>query len=510
MAAPGAPAGSSPDARALAGGSAWVFLGSMLEGALRLIATWYLSGALGAERFGVYSYAVTVATLASLAAPFGADSGILYFGARWAQAQDRARRKGYLLTGLGLVMVTGPTLSLSLAALGWSGRLWQDKPGVPEAVVLIAPAVGVMALLIYLTWAIRSARDMRWSTLVFQVVVPATLLVGSCAALRLGLGLRGVIVAFTLANALALLLAAWGAWRHFGGLLRDRAVRAVYEPRVLLAYALPQGIPGVIYRLNLWMDIMMLLWLGTAEQVGVYRVAVGLVAMVIFPVGAVNTMFSPQVTQLYHAGELARLDALLKVATRWLIILVTPFYLVVVLEHRLILSAFAPEYMASASAVLILMAGQAVHAVCAPANRLLPMSGRSMLDMGLSLAAVALNLTLNYLLIPHFGGVGAAISGASTFTVWGVSRVIAAWLLVGCHPFTLRLGLLLGGAVGLGAGGLWLAPTGAPLWHVGVSTVALLAFGAWALTVGRTAEDAALVRSGWERLRRLLGLAERA
>ncbi|MFH1466081.1 MAG: polysaccharide biosynthesis C-terminal domain-containing protein [Pseudomonadota bacterium] len=492
------------DARALAGGSTWVFLGSMFEGALRLVTSWYLSGALMAENYGAYTFVVTAVTLASLAAPFGADMGILYFGARWAQAKDRARRKGYLLTGLGVVMVTGPAFALVLAALGWSGHFWQDRPGVSRAMVLVAPTVAIMALLIYFTWAIRSAKDMLRSTLIFQVVVPAVLLVGSVVALRQGTELRGVIVAFMAANAIAAVMAAGGAWKHFGALLRDRAVKPIFEPRVMLGYAIPQSIPVVIYRLNIWMDILMLFWLGTAEQTGIYRVAVGIVGMVIFPVGAVNTMFSPQVTQLFHAGEMGRLDALLKVATRWLVILVTPFYMVVVLEHRLILSAFAPEYMASASVVLILIAGQAVHAVCAPANRLLPMSGRSVLDMGISLAAVALNLTLNYLLIPRFGGVGAAISGATTFSAWGISRVFVAWVLTGCHPFTPRLGVLTVGALGFGGAAMLLAPEGR-LAHLAVSTIALGAFAVLAFTAGRTVEDAALIQAAWKRLRRMLG-----
>jgi O-antigen/teichoic acid export membrane protein len=294
------------------------------------------------------------------------------------------------------------------------------------------------------------------------------------------------------------------AWRHFGGLLLDSTVRPVLEPVRLLAYSVPQSVPVVIYRLNLWMDIMMLLWLGTAEQVGIYRVAVGLVAMVVFPVGAVNTMFSPQVTQLYHAGEMARLDALLKVATRWLVVLVAPFYLAVVLEHRLILSAFAPEYMASASAVLVLMAGQAVHALCAPANRLLPMSGRSLLDMGISVAAVGLNLALNWVLIPRLGGLGAALSGASTFAAWGVVRVIAAYALTGCQPFTARTVTLAAGAVGIGALGMLVAPRDAPWLHLAVSAAALAAFAGLAATVGRTAEDAALLGSARARLGRLL------
>ena len=492
------------DVAALAGGSSWVFLGSMFEGGFRLIITWYLSGALGPESFGIYTYAVTIATLVALSSPLGVDMGILYFGARWIQARDRGRLKGYLYTGLGLVLITGPTLALALAAMGWSGLFWQDKPGVPEAVVLISPAVAFIALLLYFVFAVRSNKDMLRSTIAFQVVVPAVLLVGALAATKAGLGREAVIVAFLVANGAAMLGAAWAAWKHFGRLVRDASVKPIFELRRMVAYSFPQSVPVVIYRLNIWMDIMMLMWLGTAEQVGVYRVAVGLVAMVVFPVGAVNTMFSPQVTQLFHAGEMVRLGALLKVATRWMVIIVTPFYMVLVLEHRLILTAFDPAYMASAGAVLILVAGQAVHALCAPANRLIPMSGRSLLDMGISVAAVAINLTLNTLLIPEHGGMGAAVSGATTFTVWGISRVFVAYWLTGCQPFTVRTWSLVVGALGLGGMAWWLAPA-EPLLHALVSAGALVGFLVLVVVVGRTPEDDAMLGHYRARLAGMLG-----
>ncbi len=483
-----------------------MFLGAIFEGALRFIITWYLSGALGPEGFGVYTSAVTVVTVVALASPLGVNIGILYYGARWLQAKDRPRLKGYLLAGLGVVLVTGPTLALLLAAMGLSGRFWADKPGVSEAMVLIAPAVAVVAVLLYLVFAVRSAKDMKRSTLAMQIMVPAGLLVGVVAVTQLGLGLKAVIVAFVVSNVLAMLGAAAAAWKHFGTLLLNRAVKPAFELGAMLRYSLPQAVPAIIYRLNLQMDILMLLALGTIAELGIYRVAVSLVVMVVMPVGAISTMFSPQVAQLYHGGHIDRLDALLKVATRWLVIVVAPIYLVLILEHRAILGFYEPEYMASASAILVLAAGQSVHAIGAPANRLIPMSGRAVLDMGLSIAAVCLNITLNLLLIPRFGGLGAAMAGATTFATWGVTRIFVAWKLTTCHPFTPRTVALVAGAIVLGAL-VWLFAPEQPWLHAGCTACAIVAFGGLVLLVGRTPQDTELLMGFRDRLARMVGLA---
>jgi O-antigen/teichoic acid export membrane protein len=506
MGSSGAKAGDRrSDAAALAGGSAWLFGGALLEGVVRWLLTWYLSGALGPTYLGVYSFATTLVTMVGLATPIGVNMGILYFGARWLHVQDRPRLKGYLLGGLATVLVTGPTVALALAAMGASGRFWQDEPGVSEAVLLISPAVALLALVLYLVQALRSAREMMRSTMAFQVVLPVALLGGSYLAITAGFGLEGVVLNFVLANGLALALLVVTIWWRFGALLRDRLVRPIFELKKLLGYSLALVIPDVLYRINLQMDIILLMTLGTAEATGLYRVAVSLVVMVVIPVGAISTMFSPMVAGLYAAGEIGRLDSLLKLATRWLVIIVTPLYLFLVLEHRLILGIYKPEYMANASAILILCAGQAVHAVGAPANRLIPMSGRALLDMGLSLGAVTLNLTLNILLIPRYGGVGAATSGAITFAAWGITRLVLVHRLIGCQPFTGRMVALIAGALGLGALAWFFAPD-ARLPHLACTAGAIVAFGVLALTVGRTLEDSAMLVQVGGRVQRMLGL----
>jgi O-antigen/teichoic acid export membrane protein len=504
-----APAGKGDrrsDAAALAGGSSWVFLGSLFEGAMRWVVNWYLSGVLGTSGFGIYQGAVVMVMLLSVASTVGVNIGMLFFGARWLHLSDRPRLKGYLLSGLGVVLITGPCLALVVAAMGLSGRFWQDDPGTSEAMALIAPAVAIMGLMLYLVFALRSAKEMMRSTVALQVVVPSALLVGAVVAHKLGFGLHGVIVAFLIANVLGLLVAIWATWWRFGRLLGDRAVKPLFELKTLLRYSLPQAVPAVIHRLNIQMDTLLLLALSSASETGIYRVAVGLVVMVVIPVGAVTTMFSPQVAALYSAGEIVRLRALLQLATRWLVIIVAPIYLMLVLEHRLILRIYEPEYMASAGAIVILCGGQAVHAVGAPAHRLIPMSGRSVLDMGLSLAAVCLSLTLNFILIPRYGGMGAATAGAITFTIWGVTRILVAWKLTGCQPFTFRTVTLIVGAVILGATS-WLVAPADPWLHAACSAAAVAAYGVLVLTVGRTSEDAAMVGVVRSRIARMMGRA---
>lgn len=495
------------DAAKLAGGSGIVLAGGLVEKGVRAVLTWFLSGALGPALFGVYATVTTVLSMVSIFSTLGLDTGAIFFGARYHKAGERGRLKGVLLTGLGLSAAAGVITALGLAAAAGAGLIYSDKPAIGEALVVAAPAVAVWTVLMFLVGALRAVKDMRGSALAYQIGLPAALLVGAGVAIALGAGLVGVLVAFIAANAISLLLAGRIAWRRFGGLLRDRSVRPRVELGALLGYSIPQSLAASLFRVNLWMDILMLTWLSTEAQAGIYRVASTLALMGSLAVTAVNTMFNPMVSELVYSREFDRLNALLKTVTRWLVILAVPLYMVLLLVPDGVLLIFKDEYMASAWPVQILVLGQLFQVSLAPANRLIPMAGHSTLNLVNAVVAAALNFGLNYALIPRYGGAGAAAASAITFALWSTWRVVEVWLMYRCFPFSRRTLLLVAGSAALVAAG-WFIPAALSLGiaaRIGVTALALAAYAGLVWTVGRAPEDAEVAGPALTRLKRKFG-----
>jgi O-antigen/teichoic acid export membrane protein len=103
--------------------------------------------------------------------------------------------------------------------------------------------------------------------------------------------------------------------------------------------------------------------------------------------------------------------------------------------------------------------------------------------------AVTVNLTLNALLIPRYGILGAATASSIAISLWPLMRLIEVWWLLKCWPFTLRTALIAGSAIagGLGVHTLTL---GQGLGLRTAATVGLVAV--WAAMIwmfGRTPED---------------------
>lgn len=426
------------DATQLAGGSAIVMAGGLIERAVRMLTTWFLSGVLGPAAFGLYAFATTVVAILGWIAPLGMDAGAAMYGARYRKTNEQQKLKGLLFSTLGCVAITGPLFAIATWMLVRNGLVLADSPQEAHALLTISSAIALAAALFVATFTLISQKDMVGQAWAQQITLPVATLVGAGLAIVLDHGVDGVMVAFVVAHALALIVALTRIWYSDGPLLRDSTIRPRFEWGPLLRYTIPQSFARVLYRANLWVDILMLTALASLTDVGVYRVSVALAMLGALPVVASTTMFGPVIAELIYTDQTARLNALLKVITRWLVVIATPLYFTVLLLPDVILSIFDEAYQSGSTALCILMIGQAVYVIAAPTGAILTNAGHSMLNLINGLIAVGLNIALNTWLIPEYGIQGAAIASATALVVWSTLRLVEVAVLHRCSPFSVR------------------------------------------------------------------------
>ncbi len=497
--------GVAADAAAIAKGSAVVMAGGIGERGLRFVINWVLARFLGPTAFGVYSFVQTmVATLISLAA-LGTDSGIVYFGARYRKAGERDRLKGTLLSCLVIGVVAGAVFSGGLWLASRQLQVGADKAAAVHALSIGAVSVFLGTVLAVLAGGLVAAKNMRAQALVLQLGLPAMILVTAGAALLLGAGETGALWALAVAYGISVLHGLVWFWRQYGRLLRDGTVRARPELPRLLRYSIPQSLARSLYQANLRIDILMLTALAALSDVGIYKIVTMIAQLGALPVMASTTMFGPVVSELVYGRQIDRLQALLRVVTRWLLIIAAPAYIVLLLVPDLVLLVFDEQYAAGGRALAVLMMGQAVYVACATSGTVVSMAGYSGANLFNGVVSVALNVALNALLIPRLGLEGAAVASAVAITAWSLLRVVEARWLVGCVAFDRRVLSVLGVAslVTLVAAGI--GRDASLLARCGLAGVAVLVFVGFVFAAGRTDEDELVlgrVRSRLSRLRR--------
>ena len=493
------PAGGDPSAAALARGSGLVFFAGMADKLLRWALKWALSGLLGPAGLGLLELANRIGATITAFSPLGADSAIVYFGARYRAAGEPARLAGALRVGLAFALLPGLAVGLGLFAVGVlaPAGLAADTA---RALCWVGPTVAVWSPLLVLSSALRSTGELRGSVFAVQVVAPALLLVLSVGAVAgLGAGVEGALAAWWASTAATLALVAWEFRRRFGAVLGDPALRPVDDWRGFAAFSLPQAMTAGAFRLNLVLDVLVLGALGSRADVGVYSVAASLAAFGLVPSGAVVAIFNPLISALVAQREIPRLAGLLRTVTRWLVLASAPAYLVLAVLPGELLSLYDSAYAAAAAPLIILIGGQAVQTVCAPAMRLIPMSGHAWLNLANGIGALVLNLGLLAWWVPGHGAVGAAWASSVTLAAWSLWRLAEIALLWRVNAFGLGAlaPLLVAVGGGLGTVALSEGTTGRTL---GL-TLSLLALGAVAWLT-RTPDDALVMGRVAARLRR--------
>jgi O-antigen/teichoic acid export membrane protein len=194
-----------------------------------------------------------------------------------------------------------------------------------------------------------------------------------------------------------------------------------YRSREWLKSALPFTLIGGAGILNNQADIIMLGWLMTSEDVGVYRVAVQGATLVLFGFQAINAVVSPQFARFYAQGDMVQLQRTVTLSTRVILVITLPLVLFFIAGSQYIINfLFGESYLASYYPLSVLILGQFSVATIGLTGPLVSMAGYEHLVAKAMWVSAVSNVILNSIMIPYWGLIGAAIATSVTLTVWHI------------------------------------------------------------------------------------------
>jgi O-antigen/teichoic acid export membrane protein len=464
------------DARELAGDSLLSLSGAVAGRVAGLATTWLLAWTLGAADYGLYVLGATLVLFGASMGTLGGDSAAAFYTARHREDVAPSPLRG-MLRGALLLAATGGTL---LACIAWGLALfhssWSPEHRTVAAWVGAGIAVGSLSSVAART--LVGGRDVRGFWSVQQVGQPLLTLIGCAAAMALGWGVTGALGALVLARILTLLRGALRVRVLLGERLAQESGSRTRWP-TLLAFSLPQSLTGLLHRSLLSADLLMLSALATFTDVGIYRVAMALAMLGTIPLIAANNVFGPRAARWLHKGEFEVLADQLHRMTRWLVIAAAPLFLVTLLLPDLLVQIFSDEYRSAATVLAILIAGKAIQVLLEPAGACLVQGGHAGLNLGIGVAAVTLNLALNWHWIPLWGITGAALASSLAIATWSTGRAFLVWRFFGLTPMSrANTGMLL--VLGLASLVTWHGGESASVSLRIAATAALVGAGTWA------------------------------
>jgi O-antigen/teichoic acid export membrane protein len=185
-----------------------------------------------------------------------------------------------------------------------------------------------------------------------------------------------------------------------------------------------------------------------------------------------------------------------------------PFFLLIVLYSKFLLSLFGETFRAGASALLILAAGELVNAATGICGPMIDMTGHVKIKLANSILRVVVLVGASALLIPMWGVVGAAAAALVSITVVNTAAILEMWILEGLVPFERRVWKPLTAAVAACLVGVALRsmfPIGADLWKTALQGgIVLGVYAGMILSFGLAPEDKLVIDRTRRKMKRLL------
>jgi O-antigen/teichoic acid export membrane protein len=490
---------------AAAKGGGAVFGGRLFVWATRFIIAFVLARVLGAEGYGLYTLAFTVATLISAFAALGLDSAIVRYAAVYNGRDDGPRVRGTLEVGVLVPVAVALALSVALFVLAEpiavSVLRQPEFTRVAWAVALLVPLMVVNA---QLAASLQGLRRIHLAVLAEQIGQPTSrlMLIGLLALV--GLTAETALVAAVLATLVATALLLVQLRRSLGAV--EAVGPAVREPGQMLRFSLPVYFSNVVNAIGGNLQAIMLGTLSSLSAVGVFGIAnhVNLLGSMFH--AAVVSSSMPLFADLHDRADTAGVRRLYRTTSKWTLALNLPFFVVVLLFAPGLLAIFGAEFQAGSEALVILAFASLVNAGTGTSGAMLDMAGYTMLKLLNSTMAVGLAIGLNVLLIPTLGVSGAAIAVLGSTATVNLLRLAEAAYLLRVVPYDRSFAKPVLAAAAAGAAGALVALTldpGLPVLRLALGGPLVLAVYLLALRLlGLSEEDRAVLDRVGARLTR--------
>jgi O-antigen/teichoic acid export membrane protein len=321
---------------------------------------------------------------------------------------------------------------LAGAALGGMGLVAAGLLGAEPRAAWILAGVAAAAAILHTVPSAALSGTQRWrAASKLGLLTSVGLAVATVIALVAGGGIVGMFAVEAAFSLLGLIGATALARRALAGMGSSRRLGRELRGRVL-TYAslgtLNVGLSFVVWRRS---EFFVLGRYSPDSEIAMYSIAFAAVAALVRLPEAVGTVLAPAFSTLFGAGALERMRSGYSRSLRLVIRVALPLTaLGLALGPAAVRLAYGEEYSRAADVLVLLLVSFPVVALLSPSRGLITGFGRRRFPLMVGAFAAVINVTLDFLLIPGHGAVGAALANALAQTTGALPVIAYAWYQV--------------------------------------------------------------------------------
>lgn len=506
---PGAQDGAAPRAFErnifnVAKGGGITFAAKLFLMASRFVIAVLLARLLGAHEYGLYTLALSAATLCTGFALLGMDAALVRYVAIAVGRRDETALWGTLQLGVGISLLVSTAISIGLFALAYPvAELVFREPALAPLLQIASAIVPLLTLVEVLSSASRGFKRMEYSALAQFIAQPIVRLVLTLTLALLGLSATAAVVIYGLAAGAAALILLFFLNRQFS--LRRPLREARRDTRSILGFSLPFWLSSMITTFQGNVQTLLVGALSSVAGAGIFAMADQLNSLGNLFSSSINISARPVIAELHDRGDREQLGHIYRTAAKWALTVNLPVFLTLVAFPAPILSIFGEDFTQGATAMALLACANLVNVGTGMGGIILDMAGYTRLKLVNSVARLVLHLSLDLLLIPRWGILGAAVTVLVAESAINLARMIEVYYLFRLLPYERGFLKPIAAAAAALASALavsqWLVPTTDLISTTAAVATLLVVYGGMILLMGLSPLERAMIARAGQRAR---------
>ncbi|MGH9436645.1 MAG: flippase [Terriglobia bacterium] len=390
---------------------------------------------LGAEGAGLYFFALSVVSIASIFGRLGLGNVLVRYISESATRQDWGKGEFVYSAGIRIVCVVSGIIGLAiLVSAPWTAVGVFNKPEYKIPLMLAGIAVIPYALLWVEGDALRALREIPKAQICKSVIIPLGTLIVFYPFVRLW-GSNGAIVAFVVATVGGVIVGhrLWvRAWRNVAGSYGHSQDSLTVRSLMASSWAL-MGVALATMGVQNIANILLGAFSSNVD-VSTFSVANRVAGLLLLPLNGAIAILAPKFVQLNTMGDMKSLAAVVRKSS-WLIsLLVAPAVIVIFILAGPVISIYGPNFSSAVPILRILLIGTFVNAATGPSGTLLLMSGKERIVWKLSLVTLALGVGLCVAGVLFYGVTGLAAGIVLSVSIQNIVLVLLVKRHMGFWP----------------------------------------------------------------------------
>ncbi len=420
-----------------------LILSKFLAYAYRLI-----TARLGVENYGLLSIALAVFGICVTLSILGMSDGVIRFASFYKGKGDERRIKGVITSAIKFTLPLSLICGIVLFLISdWIAITFFHDIRLSLLLKIISFGVPFDVLRSLFFSAIKAFQRVEyeiWGKIVAENLTKVSL---TLIFVYLGFGILWATIAYLISIIVSFVFSMFFLEKKVFSIFKTRLI-SITSNKELLSYSLPLLFTSFIFLIIQWTDTLMLGGFKTSIEVGLYNVALPTATLLhLFP-SAVRTLFMPVLSEVYAKGRKKAFKLSYITVVKWIIIINSLVFLyLVVFSEKIISFLFGPEYILkritlfglnlplTSFALIILCMGMIPGEFLTPSKDLLMVLKKTKLIFLNTIIGAFSNIFLNYLLIPSYGIIGAAIASASSYIIITILVYFQSYKYSKIHPF---------------------------------------------------------------------------